>query len=60
MFFPADTVVTALGMKPQMEAALALYDCAPDFYLIGDSRAAATIREANWGGYNAVLDAEKL
>lgn len=60
LFFPADTVITALGMKPQREEALALYDCAPDFYLVGDSRAAATIREANWGGYNAVLDAEKL
>ena len=60
VFYPADSVVTALGMKPRMDVALSLHDCAPDFYLVGDARAADTIREANWAAYNAVLDIGKL
>ena len=60
IFYPADSVVTALGMKPRMDVALSLHDCAPDFYLVGDARAADTIREANWAAYNAVLDIGKL
>ena len=36
LFFPADTVVCALGQKPRQEEALALRRCAPEFYMIGD------------------------
>jgi len=60
VFYPADTVITALGLKPLQEDALALQGCAPDFYLVGDARAAATIREANWAAYNAVLDIGRM
>ena len=60
LLFKADTVITAMGMKPLHSEALALHDCAPDFYLVGDAAAARTIREANWSAYQAVLDAGKL
>ena len=60
IFYPADTVVTALGLTPLREEALALRECAPDFYLVGDALAAGTIREANWSAYNAVLDIGRL
>jgi len=35
----ADTVVIAVGQKPLRTAALALSNCAPEFYLIGDCAA---------------------
>ena len=58
--FEADTVVTAMGMQPLREQALALRNCAPDFYLVGDVRAPKSIREANWDAYQAALDLGKL
>ncbi len=58
--FEADTVVTALGMKSNRDEAMALRLCAPDFYLIGDARAARTIREATGEAYQAVLDAGRV
>ncbi len=33
---PADTVIYAVGQRPLREAALALQDCAPEFWLLGD------------------------
>ena len=56
VFFPADTVVTAMGMKPRMEQALALRLCAPEFFLAGDCKAPRTVREANWDGYQCAVD----
>ena len=35
-FFPADTVIYAVGQKSLSEETMALYDCAPYFYPIGD------------------------
>ena len=44
--FPADTVVYAVGQQPRRQAATALYDCAPEFYLLGDCIAPANIMNA--------------
>ncbi len=44
--FKADTVVYAVGQKPQREAATALYACTPEFYLLGDCIAPANIMSA--------------
>ncbi|MGI6217786.1 MAG: FAD-dependent oxidoreductase, partial [Coriobacteriales bacterium] len=52
----ADTVVTAMGMRPRQEEALALRLCTPDFYLVGDALVSKSIREANWNAYQAALD----
>ena len=54
--FEADTVVTAMGMRPRRDEALALRMCAPEFYLVGDCNVPKSIREANWAGYQAALD----
>ena len=35
-FFPADTVIYAVGQRAESDAALALRFCAPEFYQIGD------------------------
>lgn len=58
--FEADTVITAMGMKPRIDEAMGLRTCAPDFYLVGDCRAARSIREANWDGHQAALDAGRV
>jgi 2,4-dienoyl-CoA reductase-like NADH-dependent reductase (Old Yellow Enzyme family)/thioredoxin reductase len=42
----ADTVIYAVGQKPQREAALALRDCAPEFWLLGDCIAPQNIMNA--------------
>ena len=36
VFFPADTVVVALGMRSRNEVSMSLALCAPEFYQIGD------------------------
>jgi len=36
VFYPADSVICALGQKPLQEEALALRFCAPEFYMAGD------------------------
>ena len=54
--YKADTVITAMGMKPLRDEALALRQCAPEFYLTGDCRFPKSMREANWDAYQAALD----
>jgi len=44
--FPADTVIYAVGQRPQREAAVALHASAPEFYLLGDCVAPANIMNA--------------
>ena len=44
--FPADTVIYAVGQRPQRPAATALAPCAPEFYLLGDCIAPANIMSA--------------
>ena len=45
-FLPADTVVISTGMKPLREEALAFYNSADRFALIGDCKKPATVQSA--------------
>ena len=45
-FFPADTVIYAVGQVPQRQAAAALYGCAPEFYMLGDCVVPSNIMNA--------------
>ena len=45
-FEPADTVINAAGRVPRQDEALALYDCAPAFHLLGDCRSPRSIQAA--------------
>jgi 2,4-dienoyl-CoA reductase-like NADH-dependent reductase (Old Yellow Enzyme family)/thioredoxin reductase len=45
-FFPADTVIYAIGQQPLRTEADALRFCAPEFYQIGDCLAAKNIQQA--------------
>jgi 2,4-dienoyl-CoA reductase-like NADH-dependent reductase (Old Yellow Enzyme family)/thioredoxin reductase len=44
--FEADTVVCALGMAPLQAEAAAFYDCAPQFFMIGDCRKVGNLMAA--------------
>ncbi len=46
-FFPADTVIYAVGQKPLQNEATALNFCAPEFYQIGDCVSPRNITSAN-------------
>lgn len=56
IFFPADHVVIAAGMKGRQEEAAAFAQSAPLFYQIGDCLAVKNIYEANRLGYNAAME----
>jgi hypothetical protein len=45
-FFPADTVIYAIGQQPLHAEADSLRFCAPEFYQIGDCLAAKNIQQA--------------
>jgi 2,4-dienoyl-CoA reductase-like NADH-dependent reductase (Old Yellow Enzyme family)/thioredoxin reductase len=45
-FFPADTIIYAIGQQPLRAEADALRFCAPEFYQIGDCLAAKNIQQA--------------
>ena len=53
VFYEADTVVNAAGMKSRMKEALAFNECAPIFYMIGDCRKASNIIYATGTAYTA-------
>ena len=53
VFIEADTVVIALGMIPHWDEAEALYDCAGEFYQVGDCKAPRNILEANGEAWTA-------
>lgn len=55
VFFEADTVVVAAGLKPLHGVVESLRDSAPDFWSIGDCRQAKTITEAIRNGYDAAI-----
>lgn len=59
-FFPADTIIYAVGQRPLSDDALALSDCAPEFYLVGDCVAAKNILAATSAAYNAARDIGRL
>ena len=56
VFFPADHVVIAAGMKGRQEEAIAFAQAAPLFYQIGDCLAVKNIAEANRLGFNAAME----
>ena len=56
VFFEADTVAYAVGQSPLREDALALRECAPEFYMIGDCVAPKNIHEASSAGFFTARD----
>ncbi len=50
----ADTVIYAVGQRPETASAEALYDCAPDFYMLGDCTTPKNIHQATNSAYNIV------
>ena len=56
VFYPADHIVIAAGMKARQKEAAAFAQAAPQFFQIGDCLSAKNIYEANRLGYNAAMD----
>lgn len=50
---PADTVVIAVGLKPDQELYSALKDSVPDIHIVGDAAEARNIMHAVWDAYEA-------
>ena len=46
VFFPADTVIYAVGQRALQDEAMALYSAAPEFYQLGDCTAPSNIKNA--------------
>ncbi|MCF0120798.1 MAG: FAD-dependent oxidoreductase, partial [Oscillospiraceae bacterium] len=59
IFFEADTVAYAVGQSPKRDEALALRECAPEFYMIGDCITPKNIHEASSAGYFTARDIGK-
>ena len=55
-----DTVICALGMRPEREAADELRFLAPEFYQIGDCNIPKNITEATRTAYFAAMDLGRL
>ena len=53
VFYNADTVILAAGMKPRQEEAVKFNRCADDFHMIGECRKAANILFATSTAYTA-------
>ena len=53
---PADTVINALGQVPLMDEALALRECAVEFYQIGDCITPRNIQSATQAAYQIARD----
>jgi NADH dehydrogenase FAD-containing subunit len=56
MFYPADTILLATGMKPRTGLVESLRGSAPDFKVIGDCYKPGTVLEAIHYGYFAALN----
>ncbi len=54
--YEADTVIVAMGMRPLRDEAVALYDCAPEYYVIGDCFSVKNISDATMYGYQCAVD----
>ncbi len=54
-FFPADTVICAVGQQPLSEEADSLLDSAPEVIMLGDCVQPARITEAVYRAYHAAL-----
>ena len=55
-FFPADTVIAATGQRPLMDEGAAFYDCAPEFYQLGDCLAPRNILSATQEAFTVARD----
>ncbi len=55
-FFPADTVIYAVGQRPMSEDALALRFCAPEFHQIGDCITPKNITNATGSAFMIARD----
>ena len=55
-FFPADTVIYAVGQRPESDAALALRYCAPEFYQLGDCISPKNITNATGAAFQIACD----
>ena len=55
-FFPADTVIYAVGQRSESEAALALRNCAPEFYQLGDCLSPKNITNATGAAFQIARD----
>ncbi len=51
VFYEADTVIYAAGMKALQEEALVFNECSPNFHMIGDCRKASNILNATSAAY---------
>jgi 2,4-dienoyl-CoA reductase-like NADH-dependent reductase (Old Yellow Enzyme family)/thioredoxin reductase len=51
----ADLVVLSVGMKAKTEEALSFYRTAPEFYMIGDCQATATVQQAVRSAYATAM-----
>jgi hypothetical protein len=58
--FEADTVIYAVGQKPQWDKADALRFCAPEFYQIGDCLSPGNIMEATTAATSIARDIGRL
>ena len=56
----ADTVIYAVGQRPEAESAQALAGCAPDFYMLGDCTTPKNIFQATNSAYNIVRDIGRI
>ena len=59
-FFPADTVIYAVGQRSLSDDALALNGCADEFFIVGDCIAPKNILAATTAAYNAARDVGRL
>ncbi len=59
-FFPADTVVYAVGQRALSDEALALRSCAPEFRMVGDCLAPANIMAATAAAFQAAKDIGRI
>ena len=55
-FFPADTVICAVGQQPLSKEAGSLLDSAPEVVMLGDCTQPARITEAVYRAYHAAID----
>lgn len=60
VLFPADTVVYAVGQKSLRDEACALYDSAPEFYLLGDCKTPTNIKNATKEAYATVKNIGRI
>ncbi|MGI6217102.1 MAG: FAD-dependent oxidoreductase [Coriobacteriales bacterium] len=55
-FYEADNVIVAMGMRPLREEAISFYDCAPEYYPIGDCFTVKNICEATGTAFQTAVD----